>query len=79
MRLRSRPVSPYRLYLLLESGMSFLLGITYATITVYWVTAGRLSPLQLLLMGLRTNRLICRPQRAAPGASFLDQGNQPGG
>jgi len=42
---------PYRLYLLLECGMSFLLGITYATITVYWVTSGRLNPLQLLLLG----------------------------
>jgi MFS transporter, DHA3 family, tetracycline resistance protein len=48
--LRQR-LSPYRLYLVLESGMSFLLGITYATITVYWVTSGRLNPLQLLLLG----------------------------
>ena len=31
--------------------MSFLLGISYATVTVYWVTAGRLNPLQLLLLG----------------------------
>ncbi len=44
-------ISPYRLYLLLESGMSFLLGVTYATITVYWVTSGRLNPLELLLLG----------------------------
>ena len=49
--LRRHPISPYRLYLVLESGMSFLLGITYATITVYWVTSGRLNPLQLLLLG----------------------------
>ena len=48
---RRHPISPYRLYLVLESGMSFLLGITYATITVYWVTSGRLNPLQLLLLG----------------------------
>jgi MFS transporter, DHA3 family, tetracycline resistance protein len=51
MRLRRHPISPYRLYLVLECGMSFLLGITYATITVYWVTSGRLNPLQLLLLG----------------------------
>lgn len=51
MRLGSHPIRPYRLYLLLECGMSFLLGITYATITVYWVTSGRLNPLQLLLLG----------------------------
>jgi DHA3 family tetracycline resistance protein-like MFS transporter len=51
MRRRSRSVSPYRLYLVLEGGMSFLLGISYATVTVYWVTAGRLNPLQLLLLG----------------------------
>jgi len=50
-RLGSHPIPPYRLYLLLECGMSFLLGITYATITVYWVTSGRLNPLQLLLLG----------------------------
>ena len=42
---------PYPLYLILECGMSFLLGISYATITVYWVTSGRLNPLQLLLLG----------------------------
>jgi DHA3 family tetracycline resistance protein-like MFS transporter len=51
MRLGSHPISPYRLYLALECGMSLLLGISYATITVYWVTSGRLSPLQLLLLG----------------------------
>ena len=51
MRRRSLPISPYRLYLVLECGMNFLLGISYATITVYWVTSGRLNPLQLLLLG----------------------------
>ena len=51
MRLRGRQISPYRLYLILESGTSFLLGISYATVTVYWVTSGRLNPLQLLLLG----------------------------
>jgi len=51
MRLPRREVSPYRLYLALECGMSFLLGITFATIMVYWVTSGRLNPLQLLLLG----------------------------
>jgi MFS transporter, DHA3 family, tetracycline resistance protein len=51
MRLPRREVSPYRLYLVLECGTSFLLGITYATIMVYWVTSGRLNPLQLLLLG----------------------------
>src|SRR5260370_11143031 len=51
MRRRSLPISPYRLYLVLECGMNFLLGIAYATITVYWVTSGRLNPLQLLLLG----------------------------
>lgn len=45
------PIRPYRLYLILECGMSFLLGISYATITVYWVISGRLNPLQLLLLG----------------------------
>jgi len=45
MRLPRHEVSPYRLYLVLESGMSFLTGITYATIMVYWVTSGRLNPL----------------------------------
>ena len=51
MRLHRQSVSPYHLYLGLECGMSFLLGISYATITVYWVTSGRLNPLQLLLLG----------------------------
>src|SRR5215471_15943572 len=51
MRLPRREQSPYRVYLLLECGTSFLLGIAYATITVYWVTAGRLDALQLLLLG----------------------------
>jgi MFS transporter, DHA3 family, tetracycline resistance protein len=51
MRLPRHEVSPYRLYLVLESGMSFLLGITSATIMVYWVTSGRLNPLQLVLLG----------------------------
>jgi DHA3 family tetracycline resistance protein-like MFS transporter len=50
-RLHRQSISPYHLYLGLECGMSFLLGITYATVTVYWVTAGRLNPLQLLLLG----------------------------
>ena len=45
MRLRRREISPYRLYLTLESGTAFLLGISYATVTVYWVTTGRLNPL----------------------------------
>jgi MFS transporter, DHA3 family, tetracycline resistance protein len=48
---RRREVGPYRLYLTLQCGMSFLLGISYATVTVYWVVAGRLNPLQLLLLG----------------------------
>ena len=51
MRLGSHPIRPYPLYLILECGMSFLLGISYATLTVYWVIAGRLNPLQLLLLG----------------------------
>jgi DHA3 family tetracycline resistance protein-like MFS transporter len=51
MRLGRHPIRPYRLYLILECGMSFLLGISYATITVYWVISGRLNPLQLLLLG----------------------------
>jgi MFS transporter, DHA3 family, tetracycline resistance protein len=48
---RRRTMSPYPLYLILESGTAFLLGISYATVTVYWVTVGRLNPLQLLLLG----------------------------
>ena len=51
MRLGARPVSPYRLYLLLECGMSFLLAITFSTVVVYWVISGHLDPLQLLLLG----------------------------
>lgn len=51
MRPPRREQSPYRVYLLLECGTSFLLGIAYATITVYWVTAGKLDALQLLLLG----------------------------
>ena len=48
---RAAAIGAYRLYLFLECGTSFLLGISYATITVYWVTSGRLNPLQLLLLG----------------------------
>ncbi len=51
MRLRPRQLSPYPLYLFLESGTSFLGGISFATVTVYWVTVGRLNPLQLVLLG----------------------------
>jgi MFS transporter, DHA3 family, tetracycline resistance protein len=51
MRWRPRQLSPYPLYLTLESGTSFLTGISYATVTVYWVTVGRLNPLQLVLLG----------------------------
>jgi DHA3 family tetracycline resistance protein-like MFS transporter len=51
MRLPRRELSAYRVYLILEAGTSFLLGIAYATITVYWVTAGRLNALQLILLG----------------------------
>src|SRR5580692_8914566 len=51
MRLHRQSISPYRLYLGLECGTNFLLNISYATITVYWVTVGRLNPLQLLLLG----------------------------
>jgi MFS transporter, DHA3 family, tetracycline resistance protein len=51
MRLRPRQLSPYPLYLTLESGTAFLTGISYATVTVYWVTVGRLNPLQLVLLG----------------------------
>ncbi|HXW47662.1 MAG TPA: MFS transporter [Streptosporangiaceae bacterium] len=46
-----RRLGPYRLYLILESGTSFLIGITSATIMVYWVLSGRLNPLELLLLG----------------------------
>jgi MFS transporter, DHA3 family, tetracycline resistance protein len=51
MRVPRRELSAYRVYLLLEFGTSILLGIAYATITVYWVTAGQLDALQLLLLG----------------------------
>src|ERR1700722_10960404 len=51
LRLPRRELSAYRVYLILEAGTSFLLGIAYATITVYWVTAGRLNALQLILLG----------------------------
>jgi MFS transporter, DHA3 family, tetracycline resistance protein len=51
MRLRRRELSPYPLYLFLESGTAFLTGICYATVMVYWVTVGRLNPLQLVLLG----------------------------
>jgi MFS transporter, DHA3 family, tetracycline resistance protein len=50
-RLRPHQLRPYPLYLILESGTSFLTGISYATVTVYWVTVGRLNPLQLVLLG----------------------------
>jgi MFS transporter, DHA3 family, tetracycline resistance protein len=51
MQLGWHPIRPYPLYLILECGMSFMLGISYATLTVYWVISGRLNPLQLLLLG----------------------------
>jgi len=51
MRLGSHPIRAYPVYLFLECGTSFLLGICYATITVYWVISGRLNPLELLLLG----------------------------
>jgi MFS transporter, DHA3 family, tetracycline resistance protein len=51
MLLGRHPIRPYPLYLILECGTSFLLGISYATITVYWVISGRLDPLELLLLG----------------------------
>ena len=51
MRLGRHPIRPYPLYLILECGMSSMLGISYATLTVYWVISGRLNPLQLLLLG----------------------------
>jgi MFS transporter, DHA3 family, tetracycline resistance protein len=51
MLLGRHPIRPYPLYLILECGTSFLLGISYATITVYWVISGRLNPLELLLLG----------------------------
>jgi MFS transporter, DHA3 family, tetracycline resistance protein len=51
MQFGSRSGRPYRVYLLLESGTSFFSGISYATVMVYWVTSGRLNPLELLLLG----------------------------
>jgi len=51
MQLGSRPGRPYPVYLLLVSGTSFCTGISYATVMVYWVTSGRLNPLELLLLG----------------------------
>jgi DHA3 family tetracycline resistance protein-like MFS transporter len=51
MRVPRREFGPYRLYLALACGTSFLLGITSATIAIYWVTTGRLNPLQLVLLG----------------------------
>jgi hypothetical protein len=62
MRLPRRELSAYRVYLLLEAGTSFLLGIAYATITVYWVTAGRLNALQLILLGtgLELSYFVCQ-------------------
>ncbi len=51
MQLGGHPIRPYPLYLLLQSGTSFFTGISYATVMVYWVTAGRLNPLELLLLG----------------------------
>jgi DHA3 family tetracycline resistance protein-like MFS transporter len=51
MRVPRRELGAYRLYLAMECSTSFLLGITYATIAVYWVTTGRLNPLQLVLLG----------------------------
>jgi MFS transporter, DHA3 family, tetracycline resistance protein len=51
MRVPRRELGAYRLYLAMECSTSFLLGIAYATIAVYWVTTGRLNPLQLVLLG----------------------------
>jgi DHA3 family tetracycline resistance protein-like MFS transporter len=51
MRVPRRELGAYRLYLAMECSTSFLLGITYATIAVYWVSTGRLNPLQLVLLG----------------------------
>src|ERR1700739_977162 len=50
MRLGSPPIRAYAVYLFLECGTSFLLGICYATITVYWVISGRLSRMGSLLL-----------------------------
>jgi MFS transporter, DHA3 family, tetracycline resistance protein len=51
MRVPRRELGAYPLYLAMECGTSFLLGITSATIALYWVTTGRLNPLQLVLLG----------------------------
>jgi hypothetical protein len=51
MRVPRRELGAYRLYLAMEFGTSFLLGITSATVAVYWVTTGGLNPLQLVLLG----------------------------
>jgi MFS family permease len=51
MRVPRRELGAYRLYLAMECSTSFLVGITSATIAVYWVTTGRLNPLQLVLLG----------------------------
>jgi MFS transporter, DHA3 family, tetracycline resistance protein len=62
MRLRRRQLSPYPLYLILESGTAFLSGVSFATVTVYWVTVGRLNPLQLVLLGtaLEVSYFVCQ-------------------
>jgi MFS transporter, DHA3 family, tetracycline resistance protein len=62
MRLRPLQLSPYPLYLILESGTSFLSGVSFATVTVYWVTVGRLNPLQLVLLGtaLELSYFVCQ-------------------
>jgi len=59
---RSHRVSPYRLYLFLHIAMSLLLGLSYATVTVFWVTSARLNPLQLLLLGtsLELSYFLCQ-------------------
>jgi hypothetical protein len=52
---RIRPVrervDSYVLYLVLQVGMAVFLELAYTTSTVYWVTVGRLNPLQLVLLG----------------------------
>ncbi|HEX3592818.1 MAG TPA: hypothetical protein VHV74_24600 [Pseudonocardiaceae bacterium] len=44
-------VDSYVLYLVLQVGMAVFLELAYTTSTVYWVTVGRLNPLQLVLLG----------------------------
>lgn len=65
MRLRRREISSYRLYLILGWGTAFLSGAGLATVTVYWVTSGKLNPLQLLHSARRsraaTSCSSCRP------------------